>query len=92
MEPTDMALQVAEHIMLLQSQIEGIKDWILNQPGAPTVKILHKQLFELESAIRNNQKFREQYDEFRSAIQAKDDAQDILQSLHNLVVQWKMTA
>lgn len=87
-----MALQVAEHILLLQSQIEAIKDWILNQPNAPTRKNLDRQLFDLESGIRNSQKHREQFAEFQHAIQDADDAQDILQLLHNFVVAGKMTA
>jgi uncharacterized membrane-anchored protein YjiN (DUF445 family) len=92
MEPTEMAWQVAEHILLLQSQIDALKEELLDQSNAPTQKQLDLKLFALESTIRNDRKFRDQSDEWKRAIQAKDDAQDILQSLHSLVTQGRMSA
>ena len=88
----NMASAVAEHILLLQSQLDASKEYILSQPGALSPERLDSKLFDLESDIRNDQKFREQFAEWKHAIQAKDDAQDILQSLHNLVVTGKMEA
>ena len=91
-EPKEMALQITEDIRLLQSQIEALKDWILEQHGAPTLKTLDKQLFALESVRRNSQQFREKSAEFQDAIRNQDDVEDILQSLHSFLKAGKMTA
>ena len=34
MTDTDKALEIAEHVLLLQSQLEAAKKYILSQPGA----------------------------------------------------------
>lgn len=88
----DMASAIADHIWLLQSQLDASKEYILSQPGALSRERLDSKLFALESDIRNDQVFREQSAEWKRAIQAKDGAQDILRSLHSLVVTGKMEA
>ena len=92
MEPKEMALQIAEHILLLQSQLDALKDWILDQPGAPTREKLDSQLFQRESDLRNSQTHRDKSAEFQRVIQSQDGAEDILQSLHSLAFAGKMTA
>jgi hypothetical protein len=91
MEPTEMALEIADDIRLLQSQLDAAKDWILDQPGAPTREKLDSQLFQRDSNLRNDQKFRDKSDELRNAIRGQDDAQDILRSLHSFLKAGKMT-
>lgn len=92
MTDKDMAEVVIEHIMLLQSQVEAAKEYILSQPGALSREKLDRKLFDLESGIRNDQRFRDQSAEWKRVIQEKDDAQDILQSLHSLVTTGQMSA
>ena len=87
-----MALQIAEHILLLQSQLEAAKDWVLEQHGAPTLKTLDKQLFEFESVRRNSQQFHETSAEFQRVIQSQGEAGDILQTLYAFLKTGKMTA
>jgi len=92
MEPKDMALQVAEHILLLQSQIDARNELILTQPNAPSRKRLDSSLFVLESEIRNGEDFRSQFDEIKRVIHSQDDAAILLRSLYDSVVLGKMTA
>ena len=88
----NMASAVAEHIWLLQSQLDAAKNWILDQPGAPTREKLDSQLFQRDSNLRNRQTHRDKSAEFQRVIQSQDDAEDILRSLHNLVTTGKMKA
>lgn len=92
MTDKDMAEVVVEQIMLLQSQVEAAKEYILSQPGALKRENLDRKLFDLESDIRNDQIFRDQSAEWKRVIQEKDGAQDILRSLHSLVTTGQMSA
>jgi hypothetical protein len=82
MDDRDKALEIAERVLLLQSQIEALKDWILAQPGAPTQEKLDSQLFAIESDIRNGQKQRGQSDELRRAIQDQEQPAEMLRLLY----------
>jgi hypothetical protein len=42
MNDSDKVLEIYERVLLLDSQIEAIKDWILSQPGAPTPEWLER--------------------------------------------------
>jgi uncharacterized membrane protein YccC len=86
MNDSEKVLEVAERVMLLQSQIDTLKLWILNRPNAPSLQQLDHELFDLESRIRTAPKFRKQSDEFRRAIQSQEHAVTLLQSLHNFVL------
>ena len=86
MELNSMTLQVAEHMLLLQSQIEALKEAILSQRNTPSPEQLDRQLFALESRIRNGQKFREKSDGFRLLIQPQDDPARLIQLLHDHVL------
>jgi len=90
-EPKELALQIVEHVMLLQSQLDAAKDWILEQHGAPTRAKLDSQLFQRDSNLRNHQKFRDKSVELLTAIQGQDDAQSMLQFLHSFLKTGKMT-
>jgi hypothetical protein len=92
MNDSDKALEVFERVLLLQSQVDAIKEYILTQPGAPTQRRLDLQLFEIESRIRTGQKHRQQSDEFRRVIQLQGDAATLLQSLHNYLMEGKLEA
>jgi hypothetical protein len=93
MEPLDpkyMAEQIAERVLLLQSQIEAIKDWILSQPNAPTPKKLDSQLFDLESGIRNGQRFRGQSAALHPAIQGQEQPAEMLRLLYQHLLDTQM--
>lgn len=92
MEPKEMALEIVEEIRVLQSQLDAAKDWILDQPGAPTREKLDSQLFERDSNLRSRQKFRDKSAEFQRVIQSQDDAEGILRSLHSFLKMGKMKA
>ena len=92
MEPKEIALEIAEDIRVLQSQLDAAKDWILDQPGAPTREKLDLQLFQRDSNLRNRQTHRDISDEFRRVIQSQDDAEGILQTLYDFLKTGKMTA
>lgn len=79
---TDKALEIAERILLLDSQIEGLKEWILSQPGAPTRKQLDRDLFPLDSEARLDPTFRERYGELKSAMEGQDDSVTLLHLLY----------
>jgi hypothetical protein len=79
-------LELAEHFLLLQSQIEAIKEEILSQPNAPSRERLDSILFELESRIRNGQKHRGKSDEFQLLIQGQDDPATLIRLLHDRVL------
>jgi hypothetical protein len=92
LESSEMAIQIVEHLDRLQVQLEAAKEYILSLPGAPTLEKLDRELFQLESPILRDAASQQQYDEWKHAIQAKDDALDILRSLHEEVTLGKMTA
>lgn len=83
---TQMTIELAEHLQLLQSQIEALRKSILNQPTAPSLEQLDRKLFALESQIRMGEEFRLQSDEFQQLIQAQDDPAMLLQLLHDRVL------
>ncbi len=83
MDPNFMASQVAENILLLQSQVDALKAWILKQPHALRPEQLEREMFDKESQIRNGPRFRELSDEFQRTIQSQEDAATLLQSLHD---------
>jgi hypothetical protein len=90
LEPKYMAEQVAERVLLLQSQIEAIKDWILSQPNAPTQKKLDSQLFDLESDIRNGQKFCARAAALHRAIQDQEQPAEMLRLLYQHLLDTQM--
>jgi hypothetical protein len=86
MNDSDKVLEIYERVLLLDSQIEAIKDWILSQPGAPTPEWLDSKLFDLESGIRNGQKHRGRFDEFQRLVQAQDDPAKLVQLLRDHIL------
>lgn len=86
MNNSEKVLEVAERVLLLDSQIEAIKEWILSQQIAPSRERLDRELFDAESRIRNGQQFRERSDELRILMQSQDDPAELIQLLHDRVL------
>ena len=82
----DYALEIFDRVILLQSQIEALKKWVLMRPNAPNPEHLDRQLFDLESQIRINRRHDEQSREFGEAIQCQTDAANMLQTLHDHIL------
>ena len=86
MNNNDKVLEIAERVLLLESQISALKEFILSQPNAPSLERLDRKLFDLQSQIANRPTVRELSDEFRLAVQAQDSDLILLQSLHDFVL------
>jgi hypothetical protein len=82
MELNFMAMPVAEHILLLESQIEALKKAILSQPNAPTLERLDRELFNLQSQIQKGQRYRERFDEFRLVFESQTDSTALIRALY----------
>lgn len=82
----DQTLEIAERVLLLESQIEALKDAILRLPNAPTPERLDQKLFEFESRSTNQQKRREKSDEFQRLIRGQDDPATLIRLLHDHVL------
>lgn len=79
---TDKAQEIAERVLLLDSQIDGLKEWILNRHDAPNREQLDRELFALDSKARLDPTFRERYDGLKAAIQLQDDPATLLHLLY----------
>jgi len=76
-------IEIAERVLLFQSQIDALKELILSQSNALSLEQLDRKMFALQSQIQMGQKYRERLDEFRRAIQSQENAVALLHSLHD---------
>jgi SMC interacting uncharacterized protein involved in chromosome segregation len=86
MNDSDKAIEVFERVRLLQAQVDALKDYILNQPGAPTLAQLDRVLFDRQSSILQDEANRLLSAEFERAVQAQEHAQDMLQTLRDYLL------
>lgn len=81
MNDSDKAIEIFERARLLQAQVDALKDYILNQPGAPTLAQLDRVLFDRQSSILQNEASRSLSAEFERVVLAQEHPQDMLQTL-----------
>jgi hypothetical protein len=86
MTESDMALEIAKHILYLEEENQTLKDTIERQPNARKgVEFQHK-LLELKNRIQTDQKFLQRTADIERVFESQDHPKTLIRALHDQIL------
>ena len=86
MDEKEMVMEIADRLMLLESEVDALKTVIEGRPNASSRPQLDRKLFDLTSQIQNSQKYQQRAAEVRRVIETRTDPATLIQALHDEVL------